>query len=131
MGNNRDNFQWRPNDNSSTTRLRYDLEADHWLKSIKHSQYNKGANNMLGDIGNMFLVLSLAINIVSLIVMVVWEVIKWIIRLFWAPRGVRVESHTPTEWTPPQRTAQEIKDIWNGPSTSKGDIWNNDKWYEK
>lgn len=31
----RDNFQWRPNDKSTTTQTRYDLEAKNWLMAMR------------------------------------------------------------------------------------------------
>jgi len=125
------NYNWRPNDNSSTTNLKYQLEADHWLKAVKSSDYAKGSGSMLGDIGNMFLVLSLLINIIKVIVMVLWEIIKWIIRLFWTPKPPESDYPTEPQWTPPQRTAEEIVAIWNSPRVYRGDISNHPKWNEK
>jgi len=34
----RQNYQWRPNDNSVQTNLRYDLEAEHWTRAFKSAQ---------------------------------------------------------------------------------------------
>jgi hypothetical protein len=34
----RQEFLWRPNDNSSTTNLRYDLEASKWMSAIKSNE---------------------------------------------------------------------------------------------
>ncbi len=49
----RNNFDWRPNDNSSQTKIRYQLEAEHWMKAFKgiSSQSSGGISELFGIIG--------------------------------------------------------------------------------
>jgi hypothetical protein len=44
------NFQWRPNDNSGLTNLRYDLEASKWYNALveKHNNVTKYSGHGLG-----------------------------------------------------------------------------------
>lgn len=127
------NYNWRPNDNSSTTNLKYNLEADHWLKSIKHNKNSKASGSMLGDISNMLLVVSFIINIISLIVMVIWAILKWIVGLLWTSKEV-CQSYNPYYDVPPPQsprpplmTSEEIGAMWDGPSEPIGDIWDNEE----
>jgi hypothetical protein len=77
---NRDNFPWRPNDYSSKTRLRYDLEARHWLDSIKRTTTNSSVSfgEALGFVG---LVLGLIFSLFGLVVLLLKELFTWIRRL--------------------------------------------------
>lgn len=73
----RQNFQWRPNDNSATTRLRYDLEAEHWVRSISDATQSKLESNnglMIKTFGG---VLGIALNLLSLIIMGIGALISW------------------------------------------------------
>lgn len=74
---NRDNFVWRPNDNSVTTNLRYDLEAAHWVKAFKGASVNTTASlgEVLGVIG---LILSLVFLIIFFIVQGIIEIVNFI-----------------------------------------------------
>jgi len=77
---NRDNFQWRPNDNSVTTNLRYDLEAKHWMKAFNSASLSSSSSG-----GSFFMVIglliSMSVNIITLIVLGIVELIKWIVKL--------------------------------------------------
>ena len=77
---NRDNFQWRPNDNSVTTNLRYDLEAQKWTKAFKGASINSGG----GSSGEAFMVIGLVIsmlaNIVLFIILGIVDLIKWVVK---------------------------------------------------
>jgi hypothetical protein len=75
---NRDNFQWRPNDNSVTTNLRYDLEMNHWLKSFKSSTVSstfKFSSSFI-VIGLIF---SLSINLIFFILICLSDFIVWVV----------------------------------------------------
>ena len=71
----RQSFQWRPNDNSATTRLRYDLEAQHWVNSVDTALKTKSTGSTFRSLG---LVLSLILNIISLIFGGIVSVVSWI-----------------------------------------------------
>lgn len=73
----RQNYQWRPNDNSSTTRLRYDLEAEHWLRSIK-SASNK-TSSAISSFGTIGLLIGLVINLIIIIVLILSQLFNWIL----------------------------------------------------
>lgn len=74
----RQNYLWRPNDNSSTTRTRYDLEAEHWHKSFKSAEL-KNRTTSLGDSFSFIgLVVSLMFSLIALIVVCIIDFIKWV-----------------------------------------------------
>ena len=74
----RQNYVWRPNDNSSTTRLRYDLETQHWLKAFKNAQINQSGTSIPSSFGFITLVLSLVFSTVFLIVLLLVKFLKWL-----------------------------------------------------
>jgi hypothetical protein len=73
---NRDNFQWRPNDNSSTTLLRYDLEAKHWTKAFKSASMKHQPVNYGKDLIFIGVFLSIFINFISLLLLGIIELIQ-------------------------------------------------------
>lgn len=64
---NRNNYQWRPNDNSSQTKIRYKLEAEHWLNAFHSATVTTsgGLTELFGIIG---IVASIFINLIYFIV---------------------------------------------------------------
>ena len=71
-------FIWRPNDNSVKTRLRYDLEAEHWYKSFKSAEL-KHKKTSLGDaFGVIGLIVSLVGSLIVLILLSLIELVKWL-----------------------------------------------------
>jgi len=70
----RQNFQWRPNDNSATTRLRYDLEAQHWVNSIDTALKTKSTGSTFHGLG---LVLGIILNILSLLFWGIASIVRW------------------------------------------------------
>ena len=85
----RQNYAWRPNDNSSTTRLRYDLEMNHWLKSFKSAE-SAGGTGVSGNWGATFAVIGLIFNFIVIaiwfILVMLSDLIVWIINLFDKPK---------------------------------------------
>ena len=74
----RQNYLWRPNDNSSTTRLRYDLEAEHWYKSLKEAE-KKDKSVSLGEMLEIIgYFIDLVFSLEILITYVIIYVIKWL-----------------------------------------------------
>lgn len=73
-----DDYQWRPNDNSSRTNLRYDLEAEHWLTAYKNASAKTTVSfgKALGFVG---LILSLFFISLLFIVLVIREGVLYII----------------------------------------------------
>jgi len=75
---NGNNFQWRPNDNSVTTNLRYDLEVNHWLKSLKSSTVSSTFKFSPSFIV-IGLIFSLFFNTVYFILICLSDFIVWVV----------------------------------------------------
>lgn len=80
MSQKRDNYQWRPNDNSSVTRIRYDLEVNQWLKSLNKSNL-KSQSNMGRDFAVIGLIFSTIFYLILFIIICISDFISWIIRI--------------------------------------------------
>ena len=97
-------YLWRPNDNSVTTNLRYDLEANHWLDSLKHSTPKPTAS--FGEVfGFLGLLLSFIFNIIHFIVLILIELVKWIIKV-WPKKKV---EEIPTYENRKKMTSEELE----------------------
>ncbi|WP_411894275.1 hypothetical protein [Winogradskyella sp. A2] len=72
----RQEFLWRPNDNSVTTRTRYDLEAEHWVRAFKSATRPKAT--FTGSMSVIGLIFSLIFSILNVLVLVVINFIKWL-----------------------------------------------------
>jgi len=91
MENNRDKYLWKPNDNSSKTLTRYSLEGEHWINSIKNA--TSKPTTSVGDVFSFLsLLLSFTINVITFILMILVELVKWIIKVW--PRKEKVEIPT-------------------------------------
>jgi len=73
---NRDNFQWRPNDNSVTTNLRYSLEAQKWTDAFQ-SASAKSTASFSKDLQAIGLILSFGVNIIFFILICITDSVKW------------------------------------------------------
>ncbi|MFD2916839.1 hypothetical protein [Psychroserpens luteus] len=74
----RQDFKWRPNDNSSTTLTRYSQEAELWQKSFLSAQ-SKHKKASLGEtLGVIGLVLGLIGSLITLAVLSLVTFIKWV-----------------------------------------------------
>ncbi len=60
----RQNFQWRPNTNDSTTLARYDQEAQLWVRAFKNA--NRPKSSFSDTMGTVGLVLQLIFHILLL-----------------------------------------------------------------
>ncbi|MGV6831290.1 MAG: hypothetical protein ACWA5P_07000 [bacterium] len=74
----RQDFLWRPNDNSVTTRTRYDLEAEHWYRSFKAAERKHRPRNIKEDLGVIGLIFQLVFSLIALIVLSIVELVKWL-----------------------------------------------------
>ena len=63
----RQQFLWRPNDNSTTTKLRYDLETKHWMDGVRSYNITNKYISFGEAMGVVGLLLSLLLGIVYLI----------------------------------------------------------------
>ena len=78
MENNRDNYQWRPNDNSVTTQTRYDLEIEHYIRSIKSAQIDANTTSVGGSVTFIVTLIKFIFNLIHLIVLIIIDAVKWI-----------------------------------------------------
>jgi len=75
----RQNYQWRPNDNSSTTLTRYDQEVEHWYKAFKSAEMKHKSSSFSETMGVIGLVISLVGNLIVLIALGLIQFVKWLI----------------------------------------------------
>jgi len=74
----RQEYLWKPNDYSSTTRLRYDMEVDHYMRSLRNYEIsNKKASNS-ADLGAIGAVFSLVFSLILLVITSIIELVKLI-----------------------------------------------------
>lgn len=79
----RQDYLWRPNDNSSTTITRYDQEAEHWAKAFKSKLAPHNQPSSLSDgFGFIGLLLSFTISLLLVIVLCITDFFNWIRNLF-------------------------------------------------
>ena len=76
-----ENFNWRPNDNSATTNLRYTLEAEKWVNAVSSAQRRAQPRSISGDLAFIGMVIQLILCVVLLIVLGILQLIKALIKL--------------------------------------------------
>ena len=72
------NFKWRPNDNSSTTRTRCYLEAEHWVRAFKEAERKHRPRNIKEDLSVIGLIFQVVFSLIALIVLSISELVKWL-----------------------------------------------------
>ncbi|TXG36676.1 hypothetical protein [Seonamhaeicola maritimus] len=74
----RQDFKWRPNDNSSTTLARYDQEAEHWYRAFKNAERKNKPSSFKSDLAVIGLMFSLVFSLLTLVALSVIQFIKWL-----------------------------------------------------
>jgi hypothetical protein len=74
---NRDEFVWRPNDNSATTLTKYSLEAAHWSKAFKSNEIRQNTTSFSDALGVIGLILGIIVNLITLTITIIYDIIKW------------------------------------------------------
>jgi len=74
----RQDYKWRPNDNSIQTNLRYDLEAEKWSKAFKSAQRKQQSVSFSESVSVIGMVISLIASLVVLVVMGIIDFYKWL-----------------------------------------------------
>lgn len=74
----RQEYLWRPNDNSSTTLTRYSLEAEHWTRAFQDAEIKNRKSSLCESMSVIGLVLSLVGNLILLIVLSLTSFVKWL-----------------------------------------------------
>lgn len=69
-------FNWRPNDRSATTLLRYQLEADRWISAVNSAQRNSQPRSISGDLSFVGLILHGAFAIILLVLLLFLQGVK-------------------------------------------------------
>ena len=110
------NYQWKPNDYSTQTLTRYSMEMDHWLDAFRGSVKSGSASttSSLGEIlGFAGLFISLFINLCTLVILLLIDLINWVRNLLNKPKYQTPEqkyAHLPKreEWL----TDEELDTLW-------------------
>ena len=74
-------FQWRPNDNSATTNLRYTLEAEKWVSAVSEAQRKSNLRSISGDLAFIGMLLELVFSFALLVLLGFLQLITAMIRL--------------------------------------------------
>ncbi|WP_417213021.1 hypothetical protein [Bizionia sp.] len=74
----RQNFNWRPNDNSATILTRYSLEAEHWVNAVESAKRKNRTSSFSSDMSVIGLFISLVFSLLTLVVLCIINFIKWI-----------------------------------------------------
>ncbi len=69
-------FQWRPNDNSALTNIRYDIEATKWVDSINRAQNRIPKGNFGSDMGFIGAILTIPLCLLIFILLIPIAIIR-------------------------------------------------------
>ena len=70
-------FVWRPNDNSSSTLLKYQLEAEHWTRAFDSARSKYEPVDYAGAFNVIGLVLGLAFGLIYLLISLIIKFFVW------------------------------------------------------
>ena len=74
-------FQWRPNDNSALTDLRYTLEAEKWVNAVSSAQRKAQPRSISGDLAFISIAFELVVSVLLLILLGVLQLVTGLVRL--------------------------------------------------
>ena len=74
-----EDFNWRPNDNSATTLLRYELEAEKWMNAVSSAQRQTITRSSGKDLVFIGLVIQLFFCLLLLVVLFFLNIFKWML----------------------------------------------------
>ncbi|MFN4763730.1 hypothetical protein ACKGJN_11440 [Gillisia sp. Q332] len=74
-------FQWRPNDNSARTNLRYTLEAEKWVNAVSSVQRKAQPRSISGDLAFISMVFQLVFSVSLLILLGILQLVTGLVRL--------------------------------------------------
>lgn len=90
----RNQFLWRPNDNSVTTKMRYGLEAKHWTEAFRSASAKPRIGQSTGD---MFMVFGILFSIFFWITGMIAQLLIGIIAFIFYRKPKPLESLVPLE----------------------------------
>jgi len=70
------NLPFRPLDNSSSTRMRYNLEAEHWENAYRSNRVSSRATNIT-QIGGL---ISTSITILTAVFAIIFTIVFWLVK---------------------------------------------------
>ena len=74
-------FQWRPNDNSALTDLRYTLEAEKWVNAVSSAQRKAQPRSISGDLAFISMAFHLVFSVSLLILLGLLQLVSGLVRL--------------------------------------------------
>lgn len=74
-------FQWRPNDNSALTDLRYTLEAEKWVNAVSSAQRKAQPRSISGDLAFISMAFHLVFSVSLLILLGLLQLVTGLVRL--------------------------------------------------
>ena len=76
-----ENFNWRPNDNSAKTNLRYSLEAEKWVNAVSSARRKNKSRSMVKDFLFIGMVIQLIFSVILLILYAVLKLTSLLVKL--------------------------------------------------
>ena len=73
----RQEFLWRPNDNSPTTLTRYSLEAEHWVKAFNAAQRKHQPRTLQGELGFVAVLFQLVVSLLVFCGLLVVKLVRF------------------------------------------------------
>lgn len=70
---------FRPTDNSSSTRLKYELEAEHWMRANKSVNLRNRKPDFQQSVGIVGAIITILVSALILICTFCWWILKWIL----------------------------------------------------
>jgi hypothetical protein len=125
----RQNFLWRPNDNSSTTLTRYSQEAELWTKAFKSANKSYNQPITFGEsMGFIGLLIGFVVSLTIIIVLTLIDIIAWIRGLFivkpvYATLEEEIYARYGLEKPPVHKkkmTEEEFLELWDEQIVKKG-----------
>ncbi|MEL4456939.1 hypothetical protein [Lutimonas vermicola] len=71
-------YKFRPNDNSVSNQIKFDLEAEHWTRAFRGAQLNSNTSSFGDSVSVIGTVLKMVIGIIVLLVILFVELYKWV-----------------------------------------------------
>lgn len=99
-----DRLPFRELDNSSTTRMGYNLEVQHWLTSAKSAQASSTSG--LSALGIVGFFISIAVHIIMILIVLFLMLLEWVVRPN-EPKVKPEDVHKPKYFGEPDKALKE------------------------
>ena len=118
-----DNFNWRPNDHSATTNLRYTLEAEKWVNAVSSAQRRAQPRSISGDLAFIGMVIQLILCVVLLIVLGILQLIKALIRFVETGINNHKKNKRNTAIRRDQISEKKVEEDFPGAGKEPDKVW--------